>query len=85
MVIPEGRANVLLEQFGSDELLLDVKRPGAALVRVRWTPYWLAAGGCVERAGQWTRVIADEPGFMRLSTRFAAERILDHGRRCDEG
>jgi hypothetical protein len=85
MVIPQGRANVVLEQFGSDELLLDVKRPGEALVRVRWTPYWFAAGGCVERAGQWTRVIADEPGFMRLSTRFGPERIVDHGRRCDDG
>jgi hypothetical protein len=85
MVIPQGRANVVLEQFGSDELLLDVKRPGEALVRVRWTPYWFAAGGCVERAGEWTRVIADERGFMRLSTRFAPERIVDHGRRCDDG
>jgi hypothetical protein len=85
MVISQGRANVVLEQFGSDELLLDVKRPGEALVRVRWTPYWFAAGGCVERAGGWTRVIADERGFMRLSTRFAPERIVDHGRRCDDG
>jgi hypothetical protein len=85
MVISQGRANVVLEQFGSDELLLDVKRTGEALVRVRWTPYWFAAGGCVERAGKWTRVIADERGFMRLSTRFAPERIVDHGRRCDDG
>jgi hypothetical protein len=85
MVISQGRANVVLEQFGSDELLLDVKRPGEALVRVRWTPYWFAAGGCVERAGRWTRVIADERGFMRLSTRFGPERIVDHGRRCDDG
>jgi hypothetical protein len=85
MVIPQGRANVVLEQSGSDELLLDVKRPGEALVRVRWTPYWFAAGGCVERAGAWTRVIATERGFMRLSTRFAPERIVDHGRRCDDG
>ena len=85
MVIPEGRAKVVLEQLGSDELLLDVKRQGAALVRVRWTPYWFAAGGCVERVGEWTRVIADERGFMRLSTRFAPERIVEHGRRCDDG
>ena len=85
MVISQGRANLVLEQLGSDELLLDVKRPGEALVRVRWTPYWFAAGGCVEKAGKWTRVIADEPGFMRLSTRFAPERIVEHGRRCDDG
>ena len=85
MVISQGRANLVLEQLGSDELLLDVKRPGEALVRVRWTPYWFAAGGCVEKAGKWTRVIADEPGFMRMSTRFAPERIVQHGRRCDDG
>jgi hypothetical protein len=27
---------------------------------------------------------AHRRGFMRLSTRFAPERIVDHGRRCDE-
>jgi hypothetical protein len=47
MVIPNGDARIALEQFGSDELLLNVRRSGAALVRVRWSPYWLAAGGCV--------------------------------------
>jgi hypothetical protein len=85
MVVPEGEARVTLEQLGSDQVLLDVRRPGAALVRVRWTPYWFAAGACVERAGEWTRVIAGESGFVRLSTRFAPERVVSHGRRCDEG
>ena len=85
LVISDGRARIALEQLGSDELLLDVKRPGSALVRVRWTPYWFAAGGCVERAGSWTRVIAHRRGYMRLSTRFAPERIVQHGRRCDGG
>jgi hypothetical protein len=85
LVIPRGRASIVLEQLGSDELLLDVKRPGTAVVRVRWSPYWFAAGGCVERAGGWTTVIAHRRGFMRLSTRFAPERIVDHGRRCDDG
>jgi hypothetical protein len=85
MVIPQGRASILLEQLGSDQVLLDVKQPGEALVRVRWTPYWFAAGGCVQRAGEWTRVIARDRGFMRLSTRFSPERIVQHGRRCDDG
>jgi hypothetical protein len=84
IVIPRGQASITLEQLGSDEVLLDVKRPGEALVRVRWTPYWFAAGGCVERAGEWTRVIAGERGFMRLSTRFSPERVFSHGRRCDD-
>jgi hypothetical protein len=85
MVVSGGDARIELEQLHSDEVLLDVKRPGSALVRVRWTPYWFAAGGCVERAGDWTRVTARRTGFMRLSTRFAPERVLQHGPRCDDG
>jgi hypothetical protein len=83
IVIGQGDANIVLEQMGSDELLLDVKKPGEAIVRVRWTPYWFAENGCVEPDGQWTRVIADEVGFLRLSTRFSPERLFSRGRRCD--
>ena len=82
IVIPQGDANIVLEQMWSDELLLDVKKPGEAIVRVRWTPYWYASNGCVEPDGQWTRVIADEEGFVRLSTRFSPERLFSRGRRC---
>jgi hypothetical protein len=85
MVIPEKDAGIVLEQLGSDELLLRVTHPGSALVRVRWTPYWFASAACVERAGDWTRVTASERGYLRLTTRFAPERIVDHGRRCDDG
>ena len=85
IVIPEGDANIVLEQMQSDELLLDVKRPGEAIVKVRWTPYWYASNGaCVEPNGDWTRVIADKVGFVRLSTRFAPERLFSRGRRCDD-
>jgi hypothetical protein len=82
-VIPEGDASITLEQLGSDRLLLRVKRPGSALVRVRWTPYWLAKGGCVEPDDGWTRVIATKPGFLPLVTRFGPERIFQRGRRCN--
>ncbi len=85
IVIPQRDAKIVLEQMQSDELLLDVKRPGEAIVKVRWTPYWYASNGaCVEPNGDWTRVIADEVGFVRLSTRFAPERLFSRGRRCDD-
>jgi hypothetical protein len=85
IVIPQGEANIVLEQMQSDELLLDVKTPGEAIVKVRWTPYWYASNGaCVEPNGDWTRVIADEEGFVRLSTRFAPERLFSRGRRCSD-
>jgi hypothetical protein len=83
LAIPDGDANISVEQLGSDRVLLRVRRPGSALVRVRWTPYWLAKGGCVERAGDWTRVTARKPGFLALVTRFSPERIFQRGRRCN--
>jgi hypothetical protein len=84
IVIPQGDANISLEQMQSDELLLDVKRPGEAIIRVRWTPYWYAPNACVEPDGDWTRVIADKVGFVRLSTRFSLERLFSRGRRCGD-
>jgi hypothetical protein len=83
IVIAQRDARIVLEQFGSDELLLDVRKPGEAVVKVRWTPYWYSSNACVEPDGDWTRVIADEVGFVRLSTRFSPERLFSRGRRCD--
>jgi hypothetical protein len=85
MVIPRGRANIELEQLGSDQVLLRVRRPGSALIRVHWTQYWLAKGGCVQRDGDWTRVTAKHKGFLKLVTRFGPERIFEHGQRCNTG
>jgi hypothetical protein len=85
IVIPQGDSRIVLEQFGSDNLLLDVKKPGEAIVKVRWTQYWFASHACVEPYGDWTRVIAKKVGFVRLSTRFAPERLFERGRRCDDG
>jgi hypothetical protein len=85
LVIPEGSADIRLEQLGSDRVLLRVEKPGEALVRVRWTQYWLAKGGCVEPDGDWTKVTAEKEGFLLLVTRFGPERILQRGRRCNDG
>ena len=84
LVVSQKDAKFVLEQFQSDEILLDVKRPGEAIVKVRWTPYWFASHACVEPAGDWTKVTADQEGFVRLSTRFAPERLVSRGRRCDD-
>jgi hypothetical protein len=61
---------------------LDARSPGTALVRVRWSPYWRVEGGCVERAGDWTRVTAARTGRLRMSMSFDLSRILLRGRRC---
>jgi hypothetical protein len=67
-------------------MTLAVERPGSALVRVRWTPYWRAPGACVAPApGGWTRVTAVRTGELSMSARFSLERVVRRGRRCATG
>ena len=81
IVIPQGNARIVLEQFGSDELLLDVKKPGEAIVKVP-DPYWLRAR--LRRPdGYWTRVIRTRSASAE-STRFYRSALLG-GKRCDGG
>jgi hypothetical protein len=82
MVIPRDGADISLGRVGVDYVKLNVNRPGAATVRVAWSPYWGAQDACVERDGGWTRVTARRPGPLRLTMDFALERVAEHGRRC---
>jgi hypothetical protein len=82
MVLPRPGSDIRLTRIDSDELDLQARTPGRALVRVRWSPYWKVTNGCVERDGDWTRVIAKRPGPMHMSTSFSLERVLLRGRRC---
>jgi hypothetical protein len=82
IVIPHGAAAMRLVAMGNEQLTIAVARPGEAEVKVHWSPYWLAHGGCVERAGQWTRVIARRPGRLRIAFDFSLTRVFSHGRRC---
>jgi hypothetical protein len=82
LALPEDGADMSVTDLASDEVVLNVTTPGEALLRVRWSPYWKAHGGCVERDGDWTRVTALEPGRLRLTATFSPERIVDRGRRC---
>jgi hypothetical protein len=77
-----GGARIALGRAGVDYVKLLVTTPGEATVRVAWSPYWRAAGACVERDGDWTRVIAHRPGPLRLTMHFAPARVVEHGRRC---
>jgi hypothetical protein len=83
LVVPEGGARIAATAMHPDQVDLHVDRPGSALVRVRFTPYWRLDGpGCVERAGDWTRITAQTPGDVRLVTTFSVTRVIDRGRRC---
>jgi len=82
LVVPEGGARITARTLGITKVRLHVDRPGSAVVRVHWTPYWFANGACVERAGSWTRVTVRRTGPLVLRIGFAFERMFEHGRRC---
>ena len=82
IVVPQGRAAMRLTSLGTQDFTLDVTRPGSAAVKVQWSQYWKADGGCVERDGDWTRVSARRPGRLRVHMAFSPVRIFSHGRRC---
>jgi hypothetical protein len=82
MVVPRGDAGIQLDRVGIDYVKLLVTRPGEATVRVQWSPYWRLRGGCVQRDGDWTRVVARRPGNLRLTMEFTPARVFSHGRRC---
>jgi hypothetical protein len=83
LAVPDGRARIALTRLDAGGFALRVDRPGSALVRVRWTPYWRAPGACVQpAAGGWTRVTARRPGTFEVRTRFSLDRVVSRGRRC---
>jgi len=60
-------------------------RPGTAIVRVRFSPYWaLVEGtGCVARGrGGMSRVTLRQTGRARLAIRFSLARLFSRGPRC---
>jgi hypothetical protein len=76
-----------LRTLGTDTLALTAGSPGAALVRVRFSPYWaLGRGsGCVGADGPWTRLELTRPGPVALVMRFAMGRIGATSPRCSAG
>jgi hypothetical protein len=82
MVVPVHDADIRLTRLGSDQLDFDVRRAGTAVIRVAWSPYWVADGACVERAGEWTRLITRRAGTLRMRMEFGLGRVFDRGRRC---
>jgi hypothetical protein len=82
MVVPQNGARFELTELGLDSLTVRASGPGEATVRMGWSQYWKPSAGCVERDGEWIRVIAERAGAIRLSMSFAPERVVQRGRRC---
>ena len=82
---PLAAGAATVTRLGEHSVDLHAARPGTALVRVRWTPYWalVRGAGCVERgADSLVRLRIRRPGELRLATRFSLGRVVSHGPRC---
>jgi hypothetical protein len=71
-------------RLGPTSLALTATRPGAIVVRVRWTPYWrvVSGAGCVARHGSWTLLRAWRPGAFRIAVHFSVGRLLGEPPAC---
>jgi len=80
--IVEGAAT--LTELGSDWLAVQGLRPGAAVVRVHYSPYWavVQGSGCVAPYGQYTELVVRRPGPMKIAMHFSLDRIHAHSLRC---
>ena len=80
--IVQGAAS--LTDLGSDWLEVNGLRPGIAIVRVRYSPYWAVTegDGCVSPDGDFTRLTVRRGGAIKVAMRFSLSRIGATSTRC---
>ncbi|MFC4472517.1 hypothetical protein ACFPH6_50080 [Streptomyces xiangluensis] len=54
----------------SAEVVVRMRRPGSVTVRVAYSPWLYAEGGCLEKRGEFTRLTVTEPGVFRISSGY---------------
>jgi hypothetical protein len=73
-----------LTELGSDWLSVEGLRPGTAVVRVHYSPYWAVVhgSGCVAPDGSFTKLTVRAPGPIKVAMRFSLTRIGARSPRC---
>ncbi|MGP3966335.1 hypothetical protein [Streptomyces sp. 6N223] len=61
----------------SAELDIHVPAPGTVTVRIAYSPWLRAEGGCLTRHGEFTRLTVTEPGEYRISSEYAPAAAPD--------
>jgi hypothetical protein len=82
--IPIAQGAATLTALGPDWLTLRARRAGTTYLHIHFTPYWtLTEGsGCVEPAGNYTKVTLNRAGTAKLQTVFSLTRIGANSPRC---
>jgi hypothetical protein len=76
------QADARVTSYTPDSLGLDFRTPGTAVVRLHYSPYWIAKGACVSPNGPWTQVTTTRPEKLELKMDFSAPRALSNAPRC---
>ncbi len=81
---PIVRGAATLSAWGPNSVSLRATRPGFALVRVRFSPYWALQGGpgCVAKDGDFVSVNLRRAGPVKLVMSFSLSRIGANSPRC---
>ncbi|MER5221952.1 hypothetical protein ABT032_16485 [Streptomyces flaveus] len=54
----------------SAEVVVRMPEPGSATVRIAYSPWLYAEGGCLKKRGEFTRLTVTEPGVYRISSGY---------------
>lgn len=81
---PMVQGAATLQSLGPNSLVLNAQRPGTAIVRVRFSPYWAIGNGsgCVAPDRGFTKVVLNHAGAVQLVMRFSLGRIAATSARC---
>ncbi|MFF6957805.1 hypothetical protein [Streptomyces sp. NPDC008317] len=64
--VPLASAPARVLRAGEADVTVRLPKAGSTVVRVAWSPWFRVTGGCVSRAGRWTRITAPSAGDYRL-------------------
>ncbi len=81
---PIAQGAATLTKLGPDWLTLEAQHAGQVFLHVHFTPYWeiTTGSGCVEPAGDFTRLVLRRGGAVKLQTVFSLTRIGATSPRC---
>ncbi|WP_443061528.1 hypothetical protein [Streptomyces sp. NBC_00414] len=68
--VPLVSAPASVVRADSAAVVVRVPRPGPVTVRVAFSPWLYAEGGCLEKDGEFTRLTVTEPGEYRISSGY---------------
>ncbi|WP_404828812.1 hypothetical protein [Streptomyces dioscori] len=68
--VPLVSAPASVVRADSAAVVVRVPRPGPVTVRVAFSPWLWAEGGCLEKEGEFTRLTVTEPGEYRISSGY---------------